>query len=338
LSDLELGGAFVLLAAMANASFSLPMKWMTRWSWENIWLIWSVWSLLILPLLAAFATVPRLFAGYGEVAPGAIARVMLFGFAWGIAQVLFGLSVDRIGVALTFSIVLGTSAAVGTLVPFLRLHSDLLFTAVGGFVIAGVLCVSCGMVLCARAGFRRERETVDVSTSNQNTSFRGGLAVALVSGVCASFMNLGISFSAPLLAMAQLHGAKPYWSLNAVWLPLLVGGAIPNIFYCCYLLVKRRSLDNFSGENTYSYWLLCGLMAALWFGSSLAYGVASFHLGALGPIVGWPVFMSLIVICASALGWISGEWRSTTRRPLQLHVGGIAFLVLALFFLSKVSA
>ena len=338
MSDLEMGSAFVLLAAIANASFSLPMKWMTRWSWENVWFVWSVWSLLIFPLLAAYATVPQLFAGYGEVAPGAIARVIFFGFAWGIAQVLFGLSVDKIGVALTFSIVLGTSAAVGTLLPFIRLHSDLLFTVVGGSVIAGVLCVICGMVLCARAGFRRERETGRVSNPNKDTSFRGGLVVAFVSGFCASFMNLGISFSSPLLAMATLHGARPYWSLNAVWLPLLFGGAIPNLIYCFYLLVQRRTLGEFRGNNTSSYWPLCILMAALWFGSSLAYGVASFYLGTLGPIVGWPVFMSLIVICASALGWISGEWRTTTRRPLQLHVGGIAFLVLALFFLSRVSA
>src|SRR6202021_2266279 len=73
------------------------------------------------------------------------------------------------------------------------------------------------------------------------------------------------------------------------------------------------------------------LLVVLWFGGSLTYGVASYYLGSLGPIVGWPVFMSLIVICASVLGWISGEWRTSTRRPLQLHVAGIALLVLALF-------
>src|SRR6202041_2439852 len=135
-----------------------PMKWMSRWSWENIWLVWSVCSLLIFPLLAAWLTVPHLFAGYAKIAPDTILRVILFGFAWGIAQVLFGLSVDKIGMALTFSIVLGTSAAVGTIFPFIRLHSELLLTSVGFLVIAGIACVSLGMVLCAQAGFRRERE------------------------------------------------------------------------------------------------------------------------------------------------------------------------------------
>lgn len=335
MSDLRTGGVIVLAAAIANASFALPMKWMSRWSWENIWLVWSAVSLLILPLMAAGLTVPQLFAGYGEVAPAVVARVALFGFAWGIAQVLFGLSVDKIGMALSFSIVLGTSAAVGTLVPFVRLHPELLSTRVGAFVIAGVACVLCGMVLCARAGLQRERERDAAIQPTATRSNGGGLILAFISGLCASFMNLGIAFASPILEMATRHGTSSWWSLNAVWLPLLAGGAIPNILYTIHLLVKRRTLRDFTQEGTSQYWLLCWLMSALWFGSSLAYGVASYYLGTLGPIVGWPVFMSLIVICASLLGWISGEWRTATRHPLQLHAIGIAFLVLALFFLSK---
>ena len=335
--DLKMGAAFVLLAAIVNAGFALPMKWMRQWSWENIWSIWSVFSLLLFPFLAAYLTVPRLFAGYEEVATGVVERVVLYGFAWGIAQVLFGLSVERIGMALTFSIVLGTSAAVGTLLPFIRLHSDLLFTNVGGFIVGGVFFVACGMVFCALAGFRREREAGTSSGLYHTGSFRTGLIIASVSGLCASFMNIGISFAGPLLTVAARHGAKPYWSLNAVWLPLLIGGAIPNLAYCVYLLIKRRSVGKFVQAGTSSYWLFCALMSVFWFGSSLAYGVASYYLGSLGPIVGWPVFMSLIVICASVLGWVSGEWRTSTRRPLQLHIAGIALLVLALFLLSRVN-
>ena len=240
--------------------------------------------------------------------------------------------------ALTFSIVLGSSAAIGTLLPFIRLHSELLFTAAGGFIVAGVVFVACGMVLCALAGFRRENEARTTPVPQRSDSFRTGLIIASVSGLCASFMNIGISFAAPLLEMAAKHGTKPYWSLNAVWLPLLVGGAVPNLAYCVHLLIKRRSLADFAQAGTSSYWLFCALMSVFWFGSSLTYGLASYYLGPLGPIVGWPVFMSLIVICASILGWISGEWRTSTRRPLQLHVAGIALLVLALFFLSRVNA
>src|ERR1700751_6371624 len=190
------GAGFCLVAAMANASFALPMKWMPRWSWENIWSVWSVCSLLVFPFLAALYTVPALAVGYHEVAVPVIARVVFYGFAWGIAEVFFGLSVETIGMALTFSIVLGSSAAIGTLLPFIRLHSELLFTAAGGFILAGVFFVAWGMVLCALAGFRRENKARAMPVPQRSNSFRTGLIIASVSGLIAGFINMAISLPA----------------------------------------------------------------------------------------------------------------------------------------------
>jgi L-rhamnose-H+ transport protein len=62
--DSKTGAGFVILAAIANANFALPMTWMPRWSWENSWSVWSVCSLLVFPFLAAFYTVPALAVGY----------------------------------------------------------------------------------------------------------------------------------------------------------------------------------------------------------------------------------------------------------------------------------
>ena len=298
----------------------------------------SVGALVLLPLLAAVLTIPDLWAGYREVEPGVLLRIAAFGMAWGVAQVLFGLTVAQIGMALTFSIVLGTSAAVGTAVPFVRLHSDLLLSSTGLLVAAGVLFVVLGMGLCAQAGRQREREQQVRSDAVEKSSMTVGLLLAFVSGLCASFMNLGISFSEPVLSMAARHGSRPYWQLNAVWLPLLLGGALPNLLYCGLLLRRRRSWAQFAAGGTGLYWLSCLLMAALWFGSSLMFGAASFALGPLGPVVGWPVFMSLIVVCASFLGWLTGEWRGTTRQPLQLQIAGLAMLTVAIILFSRTGA
>ncbi len=338
MADLRAGGVLVLLAGIVNACFALPMKGMPRWAWENVWLIWSVFALMTLPALAAFATTPGLAAGYGEVDRATLLRVMVFGAAWGVAQVLFGLSVVRIGMALTFSLILGISAAVGTVVPFVWLHPELLLTTTGAFVWGGVVLVMLGMTLCAMAGRQRERELSPDKPEvdrPRTGSFKIGLLIAVVAGLCAAFMNLGISFAGPLLAMAARHGSRPYWQLNAVWLPLLVGGALPNVAYSIFLLRQRHTAGNFARGGTGVYWLLCLVMALCWFGSSLMYGAASFYLGVLGPVVGWPVFMSLVVIAASFLGWLTGEWRTATSRPLRLQVSGIAMLTVALFLFSR---
>ena len=40
--------AMVLIAGLINGSFAAPMKFMTRWEEENIWLIFSFWGFIIL--------------------------------------------------------------------------------------------------------------------------------------------------------------------------------------------------------------------------------------------------------------------------------------------------
>jgi len=75
--------------------------------------------------------------------------------------------------------------------------------------------------------------------------------------------------------------------MNAVWLPLMAAGAVPNLFYCAYLMRSRRTSANFSVNGTGRYWLFASLMATFWFASTLIYGIASSKLGPLGPVYGW---------------------------------------------------
>jgi L-rhamnose-H+ transport protein len=49
-----------------------------------------------------------------QVDRACLLKVCIFGMGWGTAQIFLGLAVEPIGVALTFSIVLGMSAALGT--------------------------------------------------------------------------------------------------------------------------------------------------------------------------------------------------------------------------------
>jgi len=76
-------------------------------------------------------------------------------------------------------------------------------------------------------------------------------------------------------------------------------------------------------------------MAVLWFGSSVLYGIATAFLGDLGPVVGWPLFMSLIVIVASVLGVWTGEWRNVGLRALRVQSLAVLILVCAVVVLSR---
>jgi L-rhamnose-H+ transport protein len=330
----EAGFGFLLLivAGVMNASFTLPMKFMRRWAWENTWLAWTVVALLVLPVAVTLSTVPHLAEVYRSAATGNLLSVIGFGTGWGIAQVLFGLAVDAIGIALTFSVVLGTSAAVGTLVPLLRLHPERINTTPGYELLAGVALILAGVLVCAIAGRQRERGVVRASATR---STAGGLLLALVCGFGAAFVNFGLAFGAPLIQSARSFGASSLPAANAVWMPLMLAGAVPNILYCVWLLRKNHTSGHFPGGGV-SHWLLASTMAVFWFGSTVIYGFSTIKLGTWGPILGWPLFMSLIVITASLLGVLTGEWKNSGK-SLRIQWAGVALLVFAVFVLSSSS-
>lgn len=326
------GMCLLILAGIMNAGFSLPMKFVRKWAWENTWLLWCVFALLLLPNALAFSTIPGLggiLSGSGSV----VMTVALCGAAWGVAQVLFGLALDKIGIALTFSIVLGLSAAMGSLIPLLRLHADRLFTRAGLMSLAGIALVLLGVAASAVAGSLRDRAKHQDAARNEH--FGAGLLMAIASGVCASMMNVGFAYGAPLASAAQAHGAHSLWLTDAIWVPLMAGGAVPNLLYCAYLLATRKTAANYSGQSFGRNLPLAFAMGVLWFGSSVLYGIATAFLGALGPVIGWPLFMSLIVIVASVLGALTGEWRGAARTALRVQGFAVLVLVVAVVVLSR---
>lgn len=326
------GMGLLILAGVMNAGFALPMKFVRGWVWENTWLVWSVVALLVLPSALAFSTIP----GLGSIltdAGNVTLMVAVCGAAWGVAQVLFGIALERIGIALTFSIVLGLSAAMGGLIPLVRLHADRLFTPAGLTSLAGIALVLLGVGTSAVAG--KMRDVATHATAGKNQQFGAGLLMAIASGVCASMMNVGFAFGAPLATAAGAHGANSLWLTDAVWVPLLAGGAVPNLLYCIYLLKKKKTAGKFGDADSGRNVALAFAMGVLWFGSSVLYGIATAFLGELGPVVGWPLFMSLIVIVASLLGVWTGEWRAAGKRPLRVQGLAVLILVAAVVVLSR---
>lgn len=319
------------IAGVMNASFTLPMKFVRNWAWENTWLLWTIFALIALPAAVAFSTVPEIAMVYRMSSAGELFRVMAFGAGWGISQIFFGIAADQIGIALTFSLVLGTSAAVGAVVPMLRLNSDKFHTHAGYILLLGIAAVLLGVVICAVAGMMRERAEAR-APQKQRDRTAAGLILAILCGCGAALLNIGFAFGSSLSSLAVYYGTARVNASSAIWLPLLAAGAIPNLLYCLYLFKKNSSSQNFRLPE-YSNWSLALVMGALWFGSVLLYGVAVSQLGPLGTSVGWSVFMSIIVIIASFLGIVTGEWRQSGHLPLAMQLFGVSTLVVSIFIL-----
>ncbi len=332
MSDSAGGVLLCILAGVTSGSFALPMKFVRGWAWENIWFAWTTLAVLLCPSALSFFTLPHIGHVYADMGFGLVLLVAMFGIGWGVAQVLFGLAVDSIGMALPFSIAAGMSAAIGSVVPLLRVNSAEVLSARGVTILTGVFLIGLGLTVCGVAGAKRETTRL-ARGMKSHSRYRLGVALAVGSGMGSAMINFGLVFGAPIITAARQHGASSLWASNSVWLPLMLAGAVPNLAYCFYLMRKNRRVRDLVKTRPAVNWLLAATMALFWFGSISIYGIASNKLGSWGTTLGWPLFTSLIVITADVLGIAAGEWKHAAN-PFWIQTAGISVLVLAVFVLS----
>ena len=320
----------VLLAGGMNGSFAVPMKRVRGWEWEHTWLAWALLGMIAIPLAVAAATIHDLGAVYRAAGLQPLARTALYGMAWGAGTVLFGLGIARVGLALGFAVILGTSSALGTVIPLVMLHRDRLFTADGLLLLFGVGVTLAGVMSCARAGLLREAAAPQQSGGG---SFVIGLGICLLSGLGSCFMSVALNEATPITRAAETLGASAAGSLNAVWPVLLCGGFAVNAIYCASLLVRRHNAARFR-EAVGSNVGLVVVMAVLWSGSNFVYSAGARGMGPLGLILGWPVFMAAIVLTANTWGLLTGEWRSAGRRAVTWAAGGCLLLIVGIWVIA----
>ena len=327
------GAATLALGAgVLNGSFATPTRFMNRWRWENVWALWALLAMFVLPWIVAAVTVPHLLACYqtGEVRH-ALLLVIVFGAGYGIAAICFGLGIDAIGIALNFAIALGTATAVGSAIPLLWFHSDTIFTRQGLVIEAGIALVVLGIALCGVAGRSKERDLsrqANEARRPASTSFAKGLAFAIVAGAGSALQNLGIAFGTPLLHRAAELGAGPSSQANVIWAPLLTATLVPYLIFCGRLWRKNHSWNLFFAPSTASYWLFGLIMGGLWFSSIVIYGAVAVRMADLGPVLGWPLFMSAIILTSNVWGLALGEWKGAARTSLITMFAGLAGLIL----------
>src|SRR5581483_2838771 len=327
------GAATLALGAgVLNGSFATPTRFMNRWKWENVWALWAVLAMFVLPWIVAAVTVPHLFACYQSVeVTHALLLVIVFGAGYGIAAICFGLGIEAIGIALNFAIALGTATAVGSAIPLLWFHSQSLLTRQGLVIEAGIALVVVGIALCGIAGRSKERDQakrVNEAARPASPSFAKGLALAIVAGAGSALQNLGIAFGKPLLDRAAALGAGPGSQANVIWAPLLTATLIPYLIFCGRLWRKNHSWNLFFAPQTARYWLFGLVMGGLWFSSIVIYGAAAVGMADLGPVLGWPLFMSAIILTSNVCGLALGEWISACRMSLITMFAGLAGLIL----------
>jgi L-rhamnose-H+ transport protein len=329
--QIGLGIFLVLLGGAVNGSFASPMKHMPNWRWENTWLIYVVTGLIIIPWALAAATIPHLGMVYQQSSWSVLAKIALYGFAWGIGALLLGQGIARVGLAIGFAVILGITSSLGSLLPLAVLHPEQLHTNRGLALLAGTLVMIVGLVFLSIAGGRREREQNPVQATSGRSGFGTGLIICVFSGIFSSMLNFAFIFGDEVKQHALDAGASSAMAGNAIWALAVTSGFVANAIYCVYLLNKNHTWGIFKGKDVgLGYWLGGALMGALWFGGLVAYGMGAAALGVLGGMIGWPVFMSMDIIAGISWGFINREWKGASRASYGYCLSGIGILFLAI--------
>jgi L-rhamnose-H+ transport protein len=337
-AESKLGLGLVLVGGFLQGGFALPMKRMTLWHWENTWLVYSLTGMFALPWAMALATIPHL----GEALQGArgttLAEVALFGLGWGVGSTLFGLGIGRVGMALTFAIVLGITASLGSLLPLIVLSPEGLLSRQGYLLLAGLAMVILGIAVCSVAGHRRQRERSKQPAQHREGSFGLGLVICILSGIFSAMLNFSFVFGKDLQRTSLAGGATPAAASNAIWALALSAGFLANAGYCIYLLQKNRTWSALTHVNfPVRYWLGAFLMGVMWFFGIAFYGMGATRLGTLGAVLGWPLFMAMNIVAANVWGAATREWTGVSRLTYAYSWAGISVLLVAIWVISRAS-
>jgi L-rhamnose-H+ transport protein len=318
----------VLLAAALQGTFVLPMTMVKLWSWEHTWATFSLLGMLVFNWIITLLLVPNIFAVYAATPPRDLAVLALFGLGWGVGAVLFGLGMDRLGMALGYPIIMGLIASLGALIPLLVFFPQTLFTTKGLVLLAGTALVILGIWICAVAGSRR-MVSADKSSVAHSNAFRVGLAIAILAGILSCLPNVGMAFGGNVISAAEASGVSRASSGNTVWALLFTLGFVANAAYCLYLMVTRKTLGQYWNRETPRNLGLSALMAVMWIGSFYLYGAGAAKLGRWGVVVGWPLFISLSIIVGNLWGLWRGEWRGAPAAARRLLNQGLLVLIVA---------
>ena len=305
----------------------LPSKFVKQWRWENLWLVFTLVSLVLAPGLLTALTVNNPAELYSSLTRSQYALPFVFGFGWGIAQVLFGLSVARLGMALGYAVIVGLGALLGTLVPILFQRIELLGSSSGALILCGVAVMVAGIAVSGRAGRLRELDSNGAAQRSPGTGYVSALVVAIVCGVMAPMINFSLAFGQGIAEEAVRRGTSPANAAYAVWPVAFAGGLIPNLAYCIFLLCKNKTWGRFKPFFP-DFWFPV-MMGVLWMGAMSVYGTAASFLGALGTSVGWGLFQIFMIMTANVSGVVTGEWKYAPGRARWMLRAGLGLLAVA---------
>lgn len=340
-----LGVIFHFIGGFASGSFYLPYKKVKGWHWESYWLAGGIFSWLIVPLIAAWLTVPGFVDIISNTDGKTLFYTYLMGLLWGVGGLTFGLSMRYLGMSLGMSVALGFCSAFGALVPSFYYNfypeadkvsfSDMLQSSSGLVVLLSVVVCLVGIAICGKAGMRKEKELSAEQKAEGVKEFNlpKGLIVATISGILSACFSFGIEAGKPMAevakASAEAAGKSTLFVNNVVFVVILLGGLTTNFIWCVILNVRNRSYTDYTNSRTPlpNNYLFAAIAGATWFLQFFFYGMGETKLG--NGASSWILHMASIIIVSNLWGIKFGEWKGVSQKTFRTLIVGVCVILLS---------
>jgi L-rhamnose-H+ transport protein len=367
-----IGVIYHWIGGFASATNFIPFRGIKRWSWEIYWLIQGFAAWIVAPLVLAALLVPHLFRILHHAPASSIHYALLWGALWGIGGLTFGLAIRYLGIALGYAIALGLCTAFGTLIPPIydgSIHTILHETS-GQIILSGVLLCLIAVAVNGAAGLSKEREVTSeekAEAGESDFSFAKGIAVAIFAGIMSSFFAFGLAAGKPIGDLAKVELLANHrldlWQNLPILIVVLWGGFLTNFIWSAILIVKNRSIRQFTGEPGYNpmrashatgqtltdfeprtfapgrpepdrlapktlaaNYFFASVAGILWYFQFFFYSMGQTKMGKYD-FSSWTLHMASIIIFATLWGLFLKEWRGTSRRTRLLVATGLILLV-----------
>lgn len=343
-----LGVLFHFIGGFASGSFYLPYKKVKGWSWESFWIIGGLFSWLIIPFVAAYLTIPD----FGDIIFNSSFQVLrntyLMGLLWGIGGLTYGLGVRYLGVSLGSSIILGLCSFFGAIVPSIyyqfnptqgkdKFH-DLISTTWGQWVIVGLIVCIIGIIICGKAGSRKDKEIGGSQIDASGSEFKlvKGLILAIISGVLSACFSFGIEAGTSMSIVANnvwkvTHPDQGEFLFrnNVIFVVILWGGLTTNLIWCMILNFRNKTFTDYTNTKSplFKNYILCAIGGTTWFLQFFFYGMGESKMG--NGASSWIFHMSFIILIANMWGLVLKEWKGVSKKTILSIIGGIATIILS---------
>lgn len=347
-----LGVLYHWLGGLASASNFIPFRAIRRWSFEIYWIIQGVAAWLIAPLVMAWIFVPNLGDILARSPRQAVTHAILYGIAWGVGGLTFGLAIRYLGIALGYAVALGFCTAFGTLMPpILEGQLGVIASQTGGqIILAGIGVCLLAIAVNGLAGYYKDRDTakeVPANDQQKDLSFGKGIVVAVFAGIMSSFFAFGLAAGKPIgdIAAAELkaNGRLDLWQNLPVLIVVLWGGFATNLIWSAWLILRKRSAAQLAGAvadpeaggelklatgQLVKNYLCAASAGVIWYFQFFFYSMGQTKMGKYD-FSSWTLHMASIIIFAAIWGVSLKEWKHASPRAKAVLACGVGLLVLS---------